>query len=206
MDLLKLLESHSQLQVRVTRSRQEIDRVRSKFQEIDGDSVAIFCAGSLAREEIGENSDLDLFFLGADDEDPTELFKYQFFGKVIRLNEKLAYPEFSNDGRFLKIQSKKELIDRTGTPIDDSENLFTTRMLLLLESKWILGDEKYHEILKAVVSHYYRDSRGKNDFKPLFIINDLLRYWRTLCLNYEQRRNDSSKPWRKKTSIFAFPE
>ncbi|MGQ0591218.1 MAG: hypothetical protein ACT4QB_00840 [Gammaproteobacteria bacterium] len=51
---------------------------------------------------------------------------------------------------------------------------------------------------------YYRDNKGKRSFRPLFLLNDLLRYWRTVCLNYEERRHDPSKPWRKKNVNLKF--
>ena len=50
-----------------------------------------------------------------------------------------------------------------------------------------------------VIEHYLRDRKHiNNSFKPLFLLNDILRFWRTLCLNYEVIRHDKDKPWRKK--------
>jgi hypothetical protein len=69
----------------------------------------------------------------------------------------------------------------------------------LLESEWLCNKEYYEKVSYKVCEHYFRDEKiGRKDFKPLYLLNDLLRYWRTLCLNYEQIRNDISKPWYKK--------
>ena len=55
-----------------------------------------------------------------------------------------------------------------------------------------------------VIDHYFRDGKGKKDFRPLFLLNDVLRYWRTLCLNYEQTRHDPNRRWRKKNVNLKF--
>jgi len=51
---------------------------------------------------------------------------------------------------------------------------------------------------------YIRDGTGRQDYRPLFLLNDILRYWRTICLNYERTRHDSSKPWWKKNLNLKF--
>lgn len=38
----------------------------------------------------------------------------------------------------------------------------------------------------------------------MFLLNDLLRYWRTLCLNYELIRDNPGRPWRKKNINLKF--
>lgn len=77
-------------------------------------------------------------------------------------------------------------------------------MLLLLESKPICNETLYEKHVASIVGHYFRDQRGHKLFKPLFLLNDVLRYWRTLCLNYERTRNDPDKPWRKKNINLKF--
>lgn len=209
---VRILQSHGALGSRRQVSIDTLGKVRREFFTVTenlpegyGRSMAIFCAGSLAREELGNKSDLDLFFVAKESKEPyPPLVEYTLFGDVILKNRELKFQEFSNGGRFLKVQYADELVGKAGTPIDDSENLFTTRMLLILESKWIFGERRYEEYLNEVVKNYFRDSRGKKNFKPLFLLNDLLRYWRTLCLNYEQRRLDPMQPWRKKNVNLRF--
>lgn len=167
--------------------------------------IAVFCAGSLARRELGSHSDLDVFVTADDDRRlRSRLCDYTLFAEVIQANRNLDLPEFSNDGQYLKIYFVSDLKRLTGSPTDDSENLFTTRMLLLLESAPILHADTHRRHLVQIVEHYYRDDRGKRTFRPLFLLNDLLRYWRTLCLNYEERRHDTSKSWRKKNVNLKF--
>lgn len=162
----------------------------------------MFCAGSLARKEIGKKSDLDVFVVADRGKNlESRLCEYKIYADLIRLNDDLGLPQFSNDGEFLKVHFLDDLINNAGSRRDDSENLFTTRMLLILESVPVLNDQLYYKQLDEVVDHYYRDRHGQEAdqvFRPLFLLNDILRYWRTLCLNYEERRNDPHWPWHKK--------
>jgi hypothetical protein len=132
------------------------------------------------------------------------LDEYRLFAHLIRINEKLNYPEFSNDGQYLKVYKLDNLRSATGSPQDDSENLFTARMLLLLESQCLANQELYERSIDVIIDNYCRDEDGRQEFRPLFLLNDLLRYWRTLCLNYEQIRKDAGRPWRKKNANLKF--
>lgn len=133
----------------------------------------------------------------------SKLQEIELFSDLIKLNESLNLPPFSGDGRFLKVHELNDLIKATGDAIDDSENLFTTRLLLLLESRPISNDDLYNKALSKVLNNYFRDGGGRNDFLPLFLLNDVLRYWRTLCLNYERDRG-LAKPWWKKNLNLKF--
>jgi hypothetical protein len=166
----------------------------------------------LARYETGRISDLDLFFIGhrperkGDSRSISRLEEIEVFADLIRLNEELKLQSFSGDGRYLKIHELNDIIDGTGSSDDDSENLFTTRLLLLLESKPIAGVDVYEQAVQKVLDMYFRDgARGRKDFRPLFLLNDILRYWRTLCLNYERDRSEPGKPWWKRNLNLKFP-
>lgn len=46
----------------------------------------------------------------------------------------------------------------------------------------------YQEIIEEVIAAYWRDYEDhKTDFMPAFLANDILRLWRTFCVNYEAR-------------------
>jgi hypothetical protein len=75
-----------------------------------------------------------------------------------------------------------------GKPEDDVENTFTARLLLLLESFPLIGESVYQQITNDVIVAYWKDYEGhKSDFIPAFLANDILRMWRTFCVNYEAR-------------------
>lgn len=206
MTAAKLLEENKELARRREESSAQLERLRYRISAdpvIKSAQVTIFSAGSLGRLEAGGNSDLDVFVV-AKPHNLGRLTEVRFLAKLADLNDKMGFPPFSDEMRYMKVYDGEQLIQDTGKPRDDSENSFTTRMLLLLESAYLYNEPLYQKLVDEVCSNYFRDNKGKRDFRPLFLINDLLRYWRTLCLNYEQCREDTSKPWRKKNMNLRF--
>jgi predicted nucleotidyltransferase len=183
------------------------DRWRSAVQVIKADryfadtAFTVFVAGSMGRSEMGTRSDIDLFVISRRNCDDAE--KAQLIEALDSLNAKLGYPPFSNR-RFLKVYQLDDLLQKTGSPQDDNENCFTVRMLLLLESRVLANKDTYSLIVEEVLEQYFRDERGKMSYRPLFLLNDVLRYWRTLCLNYEELRHDRARPWWKKNINLKF--
>ncbi|MFO1296935.1 MAG: hypothetical protein U1F25_10975 [Rubrivivax sp.] len=208
------LATHKGLAERAERSRHQIDSIRSALaqkQACSQPELSIYAAGSLARLEAGRASDLDLFFIGdrpereAKQRSVSRLQEVSAFADLIAVNGQLGLEPFTGDGQYLKVHELADIIDGTGSSADDSENLFTTRLLLLLESKPLTGDALYARAIEEVLKMYFRDGRGRKDFRPLFILNDILRYWRTLCLNYERDRSAVGKPWWKRNLNLKFP-
>src|SRR5438309_1594126 len=59
----------------------------------------------------------------------------------------------------------------------------------LLESQPLSDAAIYERLLEQIIGFYYRDfADHADDFLPIFLINDILRFWRTLTLNYEHHR------------------
>lgn len=80
------------------------------------------------------------------------------------------------------------MVKTLGHPNDDASNTFTARLLLLLESKPLFGTDVYWEAIEQVIAAYWGDfTDHKNEFVPAFLANDVLRIWRTFCVNYEAR-------------------
>lgn len=208
-----ILANHENIQNRIQNSKDFLSEVREAFGNLPGGKraeVCVFAAGSLGRFETGRISDLDVFMLSdrngkqPDERSLSKLEEIELFADLIRLNENLQLPPFSGDGRFLKVHELDDLIKATGDSRDDSENLFTARLLLLLESQALSNEPLYEQALQRVLENYFRDGKGRRDFQPLFLLNDILRYWRTLCLNYERDRS-LAKPWWKKNLNLKFP-
>lgn len=207
-DFTDILSAHQPLVQRRKRSDQRIRSVRDRLEGravFSGGQVTVFAAGSLARGEAGTTSDLDVFLTTENDRlAQNRLFTFQVIAELIRVNQDEGFPEFSNDGQYLRVYSVSDLVSHTGSPVDDQGNYFTARMLMLLEGQPLLHETEFRRQQHHLISNYFRDGKGREDFKPLFLLNDILRYWRTLCLNYEQTRDDSARPWRKKNVNLKF--
>ena len=109
---------------------------------------------------------------------------------VLNAQETANFPDFSNDGAYLKFLHIEDVIKCIGDRDDDYKNAFTARMLLLLESKFLYNEPSFKVFRDRIISVYFTDFHNHSEeFKPIFLLNDVLRFWRTLCLNYEHSRH-----------------
>ena len=174
-------------------------RTRLKAAErIARKKACVYVTGSFGRREASKHSDLDLFIVGKNSAKRgsngfkksklTRLNDIRVKAALIDVTKELQFPEFSGDGKYLVHYSVDELTKTLGTPSDDVTNTFTARLLLLLESHPLIEKSIYEEIIADVVDAYWRDfEKNKASFIPAFLANDILRLWRTFCVNYEAR-------------------
>ena len=184
-ELLK--QRREQALVRIAKLKTELTRA----EELCKDKACAYITGSVARGEASAYSDLDLFIVSKGK--PTDPFLKRLDEILIKADliegtQKVGFPPFSGDGEYLTRHVVGELTGALGQPHDDVNNTFTARLLLLLESKPLLGENVYEEVIGDVISAYWRDYPGrKTEFQPAFLANDILRMWRTFCVNYEAR-------------------
>jgi putative nucleotidyltransferase DUF294 len=154
--------------------------------------LCVYATGSYGRLEAWDESDIDVFFL-YDGADEIERFPFTTFvrlsSRLVEATEEMGFPPFSGGGRYLEVLYVAEMERVLGSPRDDSLNAFTARMLLLLESRPLHDEALYRALLRRIVGFYYRDFPDyAESFRPVFLTNDILRFWRTLTLNYEHHR------------------
>ena len=159
--------------------------------------ACVYVTGSFGRAEASPHSDLDLFIVGltGHGSEETSGKAERLFSPIeetllkadlIKSSRELDFPEFDRDGEFLVHHSIDDLVKTLGRPTDDAVNTFTARLLLLLESKALLEDNVYNQVLDSVVEAYWvYFERHEDDFVPAYLANDILRLWRTFCVNYE---------------------
>ncbi len=189
-----IVSRRSNAQSRLEKLRLEIGKFDSLRCHSD---LCIYVTGSFGRLEASPHSDLDLFFVhkGKSTSSPmTWISKTLLDAELIQTTRVLGFPEFSNDGEYLTIHYLEDMKNALGGRDDDFRNFFTARLLLLLESRPLHNEDTYNDILGEIVNCYYRDYHDHEKlFRPVFLINDIIRFWRTLCLNYEHRRNRPKK-------------
>jgi predicted nucleotidyltransferase len=160
-------------------------------EELAAGKACVYATGSFGRGEASKHSDLDLFIVGRLDKDRRALSRLEEIrveADLIEAIQALGIPPFSGDGEYLVHYTKQQLIQALGMPDDDASNTFTARLLLLLESKPLLGKKIYREVMNDVIAAYWKDyAERKREFIPAFLANDILRLWRTFCVNYEAR-------------------
>ena len=184
-------------------SKRRTDELKVRLGQAEllcGGKACVYMTGSFARGEAHKFSDLDLFIVGLGTPEKRELkrlVEIRIKADLIEATQELNIPEFSGDGRYLDHYTINELTSTLGKPEDDLANTFTARLLLLLESQPLLGSDVYEKVIEEVVGAYWQDYVDhKSDFAPAFLANDILRLWRTFCVNYEART--SRQPEREK--------
>lgn len=168
-------------------------------------NVVVYITGSFGRLEARyPGSDLDIFFMYKPEVDPAkpekaarfaELSRLQWFeliAAVINVGRTLQFAPFSRDGEFLKVHNVYRIGNELGSRTEDADNGFTARLLLLLEGRYLVNQVLYDDVLLEVIGFYFRDHPANREhFRPHALINDILRYWRTLCLQYEHQRRSN---------------
>lgn len=181
-----------------TEKLQQLSARLNRTQELSVfENLTIFATGSYARGEASKFSDIDLFFVNGSNTDEIKdknTNTIRLFAEVIKIAQDMQFSKFSNDGAYLKIISAPSILKHLGNAEDDYTNHFTTRLLMILESKPVFGKIAYESIMRDVLARYFGDYPDHpEDFQPTFLINDIIRFWKTLCLNYENKRNQPAE-------------
>ena len=86
-----------------------------------------------------------------------------------------------------------DLLSRIGLDADSNTNL-TRRMLLMLESQPVAGDAVHRRCWERVLDGYLADA--DRPFRPpRFFLNDLIRYWRTICVDFVGKEREGGEKW-----------
>lgn len=183
-------------QERIDYSEERLDDLKNRLEDLTAlktiPNLTIYAAGSYSRKEASEHSDIDLFFLtptSKHDVQELNISSLKMFGQVIEVVESMLLPTLSNDGEYLRLIHTNEILENLGGRVDDHQNFFTARMLLLLEGHCLYGQDQYDQVSEQIVSSYFYDYPKHSDsFHPRFLLNDICRFWKTLLLNYENKR------------------
>jgi len=150
--------------------------------------------GSLARKEYTAGSDLDwcLMIDGRAASGHRELERV--LKKALKDSRKFKNP--NADGAFGALVFGHELIHCIGGMHDTNANL-TRRVLLLLESASVetKPDARLsprERLMRAILQRYFEEEAnfpGKRFF-PRFFTNDVVRYWRTIAVDYAAKTNE----------------
>ena len=153
----------------------------------DSADTVLIC-GSYARREAAGPSDVD-YFLVSDEEDKHEGLIKQINEVVSRLGLKAP----SQDGPFANVGKRQTIIQNIGGTKDSNANL-TRRMLLLLEGDWLFNRERFRDLRRDILDKYLGGDIPDHQV-ALFLLNDIIRYWRTICVDYEYKTTEEDKPW-----------
>lgn len=181
---------------------------RSRFtadQPVESAIADVVAFGSLARQELTAESDLDYLVVAIGmPRDPRGLTDLLLATDGMR--RELAVQAGKDPGGELRkpgasgvfgcVVSSVEITERIGLQ-DDTNHNQTRRLELIQESVSLLSQDVYDEILDALLSRYLHPFLGEvsPDRVPRFLLNDVIRYWRTITVDYQAKVWSTGDDW-----------
>jgi hypothetical protein len=171
-------------------SAELLKKIRHQLNaKVGAAGVMIAAAGSIGRMEASNQSDMDFIVIGQSIPD----VKITHEAAITALNACcLASPK--SDGVFSCGSSLSNLLEGVGSA-DENLGELARRMLLLLESRPVFNDDLYNDVMDKVFERYAGDVRRENHKQFAFLINDLIRYFRSICVNYQSTFWRENEKW-----------
>lgn len=169
------------------RTRQGLIERRNLLEALPhSPQVSIVLMGSWGRAEVTAGSDDDFMVLVHG----TEGSEVEPTADVVR---GVLDHAPSDGGPFAAPVFSEKLVHHIGLNPDDNENL-TRRMLFLLESVPVTGEEAYWAVRDEILGRYL-DQSVKAFRPPRFLLNDVVRYWRTICVDFAGKERKGAEKW-----------
>lgn len=165
--------------------------------------VSVFATGSYGRGEATRYSDLDFFVVDSTAGGTEGSLRSIEIKRLVEATiARQSIPHDPGTDVHRLVHGIDALILGIGRQDDDHNNTLTCRLLLLLESRSLFDPDGYAEVISRVLSAYWRDYEDhRNDFVPGYLANDILRLWRTFCVNYEARTKSDPEEMRARRAL-----
>ena len=174
--------------------KSELDALlRREISEYDSVDTSLVVFGSLARREWTAGSDLDWTYLVDGQANSDHLVIAQKINAAIKAEFKDPGPT----GIFGNMAFSHDLVHQIGGQSDTNKNT-TQRILLLLESRAVGKESAYDRVIKAVINRYLEEDNhllsedGSSYRVPRFLLNDIVRFWRTMAVDFASKQRDRS--------------
>ena len=161
--------------------------------DLDDASFSVVVTGSLGRREATTGSDADWILLVDGRSDPRHAM---IATEVANRIGTVVTKQVGRTGTFGGIVASHELVHYIAGTRDSNENL-TRRILLLAESRALINPAVRERVIRNVLARYVVYDRsvqsrsGTRQTVPHFLLNDVVRYWRTMASDY------ASKMWER---------
>src|SRR5690606_22208753 len=76
----------------------------------------------------------------------------------------------------------------------ETNEALTRRLLLILESDHVIGKEVLEYLRRRVVERYISDQMTEHGLAR-FLLNDLIKFYRTMCVDFEYKTAEDNKDW-----------
>lgn len=169
---------------------EERARITGLVEKLVPPDCSFLVFGSLARDEFTSGSDVDWALLIDGAASPEHLDAAKEVARLLKdrppgPTNVFGCPVFSHD-----------LVHFIGGEVDTNSNT-TRRILLLLESRTLLEHAGVRErVMRQLLRRYVEEDRGYHAIHdcavrvPHFLLNDIVRFWRTMAVDYASKRRE----------------
>ena len=173
--------------------REEISMLCKTDKEIAKyhDKFTIISGGSYARLEASEESDLDYFMVCQDTE--AEKFLKAKSKRIQKCIDKVVTKQSARDGAFGTIDKISAMTKNVGGR-NDYNDKFTRRILFLIEGTPLYNEEVFNNYRMDIIKKYINEKITDHQLS-MFLLNDIIRYYRTVCVDFEYKTTEICKPW-----------
>jgi len=167
----------------------KLDEIRNDLLEkYEGQNFGIVAGGSFARFEASDVSDVD-YYIVYDKEPPDQNLIREVQNILARHVENMP----SVAGPFATISPIADMVKNIGGNKDENASI-TKRVLLLLEGGWLLNKTMFDALRAKLIEVYVKSEISERQI-ALFLLNDIIRYYRTVCVDFNYKTEEDSKPW-----------
>lgn len=177
----------------VRRSTTAINEARAALSGAGGpmseQGEGLVAFGSLARYELTPSSDLDYLFITPNQTASGDLDdSYDSIIDTLRCGivEGVTLAPPGASGLFGQRVSIDELTSNIGLQADTNHNL-SRRILLLEESAPLYNEDLHKKTIEKILARYLESRKPGSSKVPRVLLNDIIRYWRTLAVDYHAK-------------------
>lgn len=158
-----------------------LERINERLnRSLEDEETSIAVAGSYGRLEASPSSDLDFIILSQHKLEDKRMILDCIKDTTEELGIGLPNPE----GVFSEVISVTDLVGKIGSR-DDTLECVAQRMLLLMETRPIYNERVYLNVTDQILRKYLEYVIQDPKKEALFLMNDLIRYFRSICVNYQ---------------------
>ncbi|MBX9933429.1 MAG: nucleotidyltransferase domain-containing protein [Methylobacterium sp.] len=177
-------------------SNQKLTELRRSLANIPPETDVVLTCGSYARREASQASDLDFFVItrsNTNSDDPKAVnADLPWVESVHHALSAIVPVEASADGAFGDVVNRSSLLLNIGGEQDTNHNI-TRRMLFLLEGEALFNADELKKVRREILERYISDKMTDHQL-ALFLLNDVIRYYRTMATDYEFKTVETAKP------------
>jgi hypothetical protein len=179
-------------------SLEKVAELRGRLaSDVPGGVRTIALAGSFGRFEASDQSDADAIIIVEDGADDT--VGDEAVAVVTRHIAEMGILEPNPRGVFNTARKYSEILPpedlgRLGDAQEEMDVL-GKRMLMLLESRPLFNDDEYERCVSAIFDRYARYVGTETTKEHVLLLNDLIRYFRFICINYQSNFERENEKW-----------